>query len=1312
MANGIFRSTYLNNLQRDVLAQLPDNESVANLKSQTVVNAPIEGRDAGGYRNVDPSKFVTIPEPGWWSRTADQEFANQTTRVRFLCAVLNEFGLRVPTTAKHGEIKMSDLTGLISKLPKKVRDAMKAEDYAHTGRPLSLFRVKTVMTAIAGLKGEDNARFQSVAQKIKDDFATTSAKDREGLEAFLARNFGVGKDEINVKLPKLNEYQEKVKEKLIKICGKIKAICAGDNPDAMRRAKDILAAFRDVLMEENGELMTIDGQLQKQVESLALTKALADMRAMAKTDEERLALTIENPAVEDEATATVRGFLTEGLNSIFSQVVCEIFRGDLELLKPFEQKSDGSTGSRFADDALQLIKKEFSEMADKFKSIIPVYDSYSLENHKSNNVSNQNPAYVMARSMFTALEQAANDARIVATPPLDSSDRLTLGEIARTAYGTSQQMAGGRGYMGIVTDQQTGQPRIVKYDTHYFSRSTANSRDARQLDAANALRKRLLSIAGKAGLSRTVLENVRLELGLDPVGQEMSGTTLLTRKAVAKVLGMIDDKVWDGVFNGTDFDSYITQGEGTSFAEVSRSRTESRSFSHDIIDFDLAEKIRPRLESIRTFHNAEPGSAMSTKAFSEFFEEPYAKVLSRILTGPSLPTAAELAAIDKLFVILSELAHGEPKLAVRYVATFGGLDFTRDFPFIQKICTELRAVTGRDFIPPDVLDFMQTLERCTAFDNDAQGAADRNRVFMELLEPSIRLAQLQLRPEMGQAQRDSMQRRMSTERTKINFIIGQLNKGVSDPLPFGKGKRTSGFSPARKDQIRNAMSTPPADLFTLSAEVFDNKYAIQCFNDCGRSMGLTVNDTVINAEGNRYAGDLKAFCSQCRGAFTDQGSVDENAYRLAVWVAQQGTCNVLVGDNSVDGSQPTESFYSPTGIDMFDEKDSVMAVQRPWSFKIKWNRDEKKLSFDCSIQKKDMRSVALEPLGGKVGNSTLAKRHSVQKPLLPPDGNGTNYQKVDVAFGYRLPDSGEIDFTLNKANATYDFQRELNLREVVEGNQNTINKRLAADLDHLVVMTRNVFEKDSQEGRFSKYEFDEQAFRTWFAKNKDGFIADIAALDRGDENLFKQYKSKITGVDELLRYHGLRPESLLVELLAVKYAMDINPSRRKQRPGLATEVKGTAGRLISKANKSKGDEFITTENKESFIGVIDTLSLFRLQQLNAFLGKLDCDEPEDAEKLKEKIDELIRQRREVTNEVETKCTGATNAQRSALLDVNYAKLAKCLGVGEEEAEKLAIVTIEPIGANGVLKCILKDPEDQNGAGAAVLVDTAGAYSKE
>ena len=30
MANGIFKSTDLNNLQRDVLAQLPDNESVAN----------------------------------------------------------------------------------------------------------------------------------------------------------------------------------------------------------------------------------------------------------------------------------------------------------------------------------------------------------------------------------------------------------------------------------------------------------------------------------------------------------------------------------------------------------------------------------------------------------------------------------------------------------------------------------------------------------------------------------------------------------------------------------------------------------------------------------------------------------------------------------------------------------------------------------------------------------------------------------------------------------------------------------------------------------------------------------------------------------------------------------------------------------------------------------------------------------------------------------------------------------------------------------------------------------------------------------
>lgn len=81
---------------------------------------------------------------------------------------------------------------------------------------------------------------------------------------------------------------------------------------------------------------------------------------------------------------------------------------------------------------------------------------------------------------------------------LDGLDQASLNEIARMAWGSGSRegAAGGRGKIGVLVDAN-GKSRIIKYDTHLFSRSTADKNDRSQLDAANNLRRQLLSIANR-----------------------------------------------------------------------------------------------------------------------------------------------------------------------------------------------------------------------------------------------------------------------------------------------------------------------------------------------------------------------------------------------------------------------------------------------------------------------------------------------------------------------------------------------------------------------------------------------------------------------------------------------------------------------------------------------------------------------------------------------------------------------------------------------------------------------------------------------
>lgn len=154
--------------------------------------------------------------------------------------------------------------------------------------------------------------------------------------------------------------------------------------------------------------------------------------------------------------------------------------------------------------------------------------------------------------------------------PEISLDRKDLNAIARYAYGSGwfgEGEKGGRGNMGLLRGRD-GRLRVIKFNTHWGEGGAATPE---QIAASNCLREQLLELARSFGSDAAVIQRIRAELGLAADQNPNTGTTLLTRTVVARVVKMIDQDIWTNVQRTDD-------GTGAFDLATLKSRKENMEF--------------------------------------------------------------------------------------------------------------------------------------------------------------------------------------------------------------------------------------------------------------------------------------------------------------------------------------------------------------------------------------------------------------------------------------------------------------------------------------------------------------------------------------------------------------------------------------------------------------------------------------------------------------------------------------------------------------------------------------------------------------
>lgn len=146
----------------------------------------------------------------------------------------------------------------------------------------------------------------------------------------------------------------------------------------------------------------------------------------------------------------------------------------------------------------------------------------------------------------------------------------TLHDIARMAWGSSEKDNGGRGYMGVIKDEQ-GRLRVIKYDTHFNQSSSANKNDLSQREAAQLLRDILVEIADRSEIGGADLNAIRSKLGMGGDNAGDPPKKLLERTVVASVVKMIDKDIWSkAIGKDANIKKYSSKNKDTRFSTVVR----------------------------------------------------------------------------------------------------------------------------------------------------------------------------------------------------------------------------------------------------------------------------------------------------------------------------------------------------------------------------------------------------------------------------------------------------------------------------------------------------------------------------------------------------------------------------------------------------------------------------------------------------------------------------------------------------------------------------------------------------------------------
>ena len=295
---------------------------------------------------------------------------------------------------------------------------------------------------------------------------------------------------------------------------------------------------------------------------------------------------------------------------------------------------------------------------------------------------------------------------------INALDQVTLNEIARMAWGSGSRegAAGGRGKIGLLVDTTTGKSRIIKYDTHLFSWSTADRNNQSQLSAADNLRHQLLTIAQNSGIRGEVLEEIRAKLGLERKRGDWHGTDLLDRTVVAQVVAMIDGDIWEKAFAGTDRQSYSTKNDNTSYATVSGEQDGERSASRT---FHGADQIR--LIGTHVTTACADARLVANQSLSDEEQESVKTFLSNVM-AEFLPNAEPLKEKDLKLVAHSAapfalIAIGRHEEARKYIDTHKLFEMPKGMRLFSAINKALKKANPVEsgHLPDKVCKFLDEL---------------------------------------------------------------------------------------------------------------------------------------------------------------------------------------------------------------------------------------------------------------------------------------------------------------------------------------------------------------------------------------------------------------------------------------------------------------------------------------------------------------------------------------------------------------------------------------------------------------------------
>lgn len=506
--------------------------------------------------------------------------------------------------------------------------------------------------------------------------------------------------------------------------------------------------------------------------------------------------------------------------------------------------------------------------------------------------------------------------------------------------------------------------------------------------------------------------------------------------------------------------------------------------------------------------------------------------------------------------------------------------------------------------PDAALEFLDTIDDCPTFGPGDQGAADRRRVYAQVLNLCARRLDEPEGPQRQAIERD------------IRYIVDSVREGVVDPLPFGLGERTSSFSAAQMSRLNRDLA-PRENEMSEDLNKFIGRYRATIYEDACRGMGLTVNGHVINEVGAQYGGTEDDLVNVYKQAFTGpDGRFDELGFRLSFRLTHQGMSGIALFPDMNAGMRPEDLVYSPTGSCLSGTKDAELGVRRKWGFVVD-RRVEGDVSVRYTLRKENMVSVSRKNLA-QYGNVPFERLRSGQRAL----NTSQNYEQVDVVYGHRYGENGGYRLDGVQATSTYKYDQTLTDGEVAEVNGDKADNIVRALLARENLVAQEMAPIFTEDDFYSKrYDFDGNDFKSWLAQNKDAVVQTFRDLALGKQAAFDAFAD--SPERDQVRVVGIRSNKTVMKMIAWLYAKAKGESPEKLRRAEVEKIIVTLVNCAARARRQV-DKFYSDAELRLIWDNLRRAPFDRIQALHQAAKDRSFSTQEGAEWLKEELDKYFR----------------------------------------------------------------------------------------